>query len=217
MIRGQSPQIPYLIGIVGGSASGKTTLIKELAARFSLEQLCVISQDHYYHPLHLQARDEQGEVNFDLPTSLDRQRCLADLRSLIEGRPVKIREYTFNRPDAEPEEHILEPAPVIIMEGLFVFHYREIAEMLDLRIFIDAPQDLMLSRRIERDYRERGYPEEVVRYQWDHHVAPAYKAYLEPYRDSSDLIITNIHGFERALNVIASHIENILSWKTVSA
>ncbi|MFM8687048.1 MAG: uridine kinase, partial [Bacteroidota bacterium] len=60
MIRGQSPQIPYLIGIVGGSASGKTTLIKELAAKFSLEQLCVISQDHYYHPLHLQARDEQG-------------------------------------------------------------------------------------------------------------------------------------------------------------
>lgn len=217
MFRGESPKIPYLIGIVGGSASGKTTFIKDLATRFSLKQLCVISQDHYYHPLHLQARDEQGEVNFDLPTSLDSQRCLADLKSLIDGQSVNIREYTFNRPDAEPAEHLLEPAPVIIMEGLFVFHYKEIADLLDLRIFIDAPQDLMLSRRIERDYRERGYPEEVVRYQWDHHVAPAYKAYLEPYRESSDLIITNIHGFERALNVIASHIQNILSWKTDSA
>lgn len=217
MKRGERPRVPHLIGIVGGSASGKTTFIKDLASRFSSNQLCVISQDHYYHPLPMQARDERGEVNFDLPSALDRQRCLADLLSLIKGQAVTIREYTFNRPDADSAEHTLEPAPVIIMEGLFVFHYKEIADLLDLRIFIDAPQDLMLARRIERDYRERGYPEDVVRYQWDHHVAPAYKAYLEPYRDSSDLIVTNIHGFERAMEVITSHIQNILSWKTVSA
>lgn len=216
MIPGERPTQPHLIGIVGGSASGKTTFIKALAARFAPGQLCVISQDHYYHPLSMQTRDEQGEVNFDLPEALDRDRCLSDFKALIAGQSVTIREYTFNRPDAVPEQHILNSAPVIIMEGLFVFHYQEIAELLDLRIFIDAPQDLMLARRIERDYRERGYPEEVVRYQWDHHVAPAYKAYLEPYRDSSDLIVTNILGFDRALEVIASHIQNILSWKTVS-
>lgn len=216
MIPGERPPKPHLIGIVGGSASGKTTFIKALASRFDPGQLCVISQDHYYHPLSMQVRDERGEVNFDLPEALDRERCLSDFEALIAGKSVKIREYTFNRADAEPADHILDSAPVIVMEGLFVFHYEEIANLLDLRIFIDAPQDLMLARRIERDFRERGYPEEVVRYQWDHHVAPAYKAYLEPYRDSSDLIVTNIHGFERALGVIASHIQNILTWKTVS-
>lgn len=207
---------PHLIGVVGGSASGKTTFVRALAERFAPNQLCLISQDHYYHPLHLQARDERGEVNFDLPGALDRNRCLADLKAVMAGQTVTIREYTFNRSDAEPSEHILEPAPVIIMEGLFVFHYQEIANLLDLRIFIDAPLEIMLARRIERDYRERGYPEEVVRYQWDHHVAPAYKSYLEPYRDSSDLIVTNTYGFDRAMEVIASYIQNILTWKTVS-
>jgi uridine kinase len=207
---------PHLIGVVGGSASGKTTFVRALAERFTPNQLCLISQDHYYHPLHLQARDERGEVNFDLPGALDRNRCLADLKAVMAGQTVTIREYTFNRSDAEPSEHILEPAPVIIMEGLFVFHYQEIANLLDLRIFIDAPLEIMLARRIERDYRERGYPEEVVRYQWDHHVAPAYKSYLEPYRDSSDLIVTNTYGFDRAMEVIASYIQNILTWKTVS-
>lgn len=216
MFPGKRTSHPHLIGVVGGSASGKTTFIKALAARFTPGQLCVISQDHYYYPLPMQAKDERGEVNFDLPGALDRQRCLADLQAVIAGQSVTIREYTFNRPDTEPAEHTLEPAPIIIMEGLFVFHYKEIASLLDLRIFIDAPQDLMLARRIERDYRERGYSEDLVRYQWDHHVVPAYKAYLEPYRDSSDLIVTNIHGFDRAMDVIASHIQNILSWKTVS-
>jgi uridine kinase len=217
MIIAEKPAYPYLIGIVGGSASGKTTFIKALDARFSKGQLCVISQDHYYHPLPMQTRDECGEVNFDLPEALDLGRCLSDFQALIAGQSVTIREYTFNRPDAIPAEHTLESAPIIIMEGLFVFHHQEIAKLLDLRIFIDAPQDLMLARRIERDYMERGYPEEVVRYQWDHHVAPAYKAYLEPYREYCDLIVTNIHGFDRALEVIVSHIQNILSWKTVSA
>jgi uridine kinase len=139
------------------------------------------------------------------------------LHSLIEGRSVRIKEYTFNRPGAEPAYHAVQPAPVLVIEGLFVFHYREIADLLDLRVFIDAPQELMLARRIERDLAERGYPEEVVRYQWDHHVAPAYRAYLEPYRDSSDLIITNTQGFGPALEVFASHIQSLSSWKTVSA
>ncbi|MFN4765057.1 MAG: uridine kinase [Bacteroidota bacterium] len=216
METGPHPPKPTIIGLVGGSASGKTTFIKALSARFAPEQLAVISQDHYYHPIEMQARDPRGEVNFDLPDALDRDRCLQDLHTLIEGRSVRIKEYTFNRPGAEPAYHTIQPAPVLVIEGLFVFHYREIADLLDLRVFIDAPQELMLARRIERDLAERGYPEEVVRYQWDHHVAPAYKAYLEPYRDSSDLIITNTQGFGPALEVFASYIQSLSSWKTVS-
>jgi uridine kinase len=208
---------PYVIGLVGASASGKTTFIKALSGRFGPEQLCVISQDHYYHPLDQQVRDEQGEVNFDLPGALDRNRCLQDLQDLRAGHSVQVLEYTFNQPGVMPRLHELQPAPVLLLEGLFVFHYTEIAELLDLRLFMDAPQDLLLARRIHRDRVERGYSEEVVRYQWDHHVAPAYKAYLEPYRDSSDLIITNAEGFDRALEVLVSHIKSVLSWKTASA
>lgn len=211
-----TPPKPYIIGLVGGSASGKTTFIKALSARFAPQDLAVISQDHYYHPIEMQAKDERGEVNFDLPGALDRERCRQDLDSLMEGRAIQIKEYTFNRPGAEPTYHTVLPAPVLVIEGLFVFHYPELADLLDLRIFIDAPLETMLARRIVRDLEERGYPEEVVRYQWDHHVAPAYRAYLEPYRDSSDLIITNTQGFGPALEVFVSHIQSLLSWKTAS-
>ncbi len=202
---------PYIIGIAGGSASGKTSFLRDLKELIAEEYLTIISQDNYYHPKEMQFVDENGEINFDLPTSIDRELFHQDLVSLMENKTVEKKEYTFNNQEAEPKLIQLKPAPIIIMEGLFIFHYVEIRNLLDLRVFLDVREDIKLQRRIKRDAIERGYPEETVRYQWDNHVMPSFKAYLRPYRDDANIIITNNYTFDKGLLVLANHLKMILS------
>jgi uridine kinase len=207
---------PYIVGIVGGSASGKTTFIHRLAEHFDAGELCVISQDNYYVPKEQQSCDENGEINFDLPSSINRSEFHRHLTQLLAGEEIYIREYTFNNPDKEPGLLVFKPAPIIIMEGLFVFHYEEIRELLDLKIFIDADEDIKLERRIHRDAHERGYPKESVLYQWYKHVTPAFEQYLLPYKKHSDIIVTNNTSFDRGLEVLVHHLKAQVKWKTDS-
>ena len=197
---------PYIIGIAGGSASGKTSFLKDLKDKMPKGSVCIISQDNYYKPIEEQQTDENGEVNFDLPESIDRNHFYDDLKKLRQGDTIKIKEYTFNNKDKEPGHLLVKPAPVIVMEGLFIFHYEEIKKALDLRIYIDAHESVKLERRIKRDSQERGYPEKTVRYQWDNHVMPSYKKFLRPYRDDCHIIITNNSRYTKGLEVLTNHL-----------
>ena len=116
---------PYVIGICGGSGSGKTTFIKRLRERFDISELCIVSQDDYYLPRDKQYKDHNDEYNFDLPKSFDKKKFRSDLKSLIRGETVTVEEYTFNNPDAKPKLLVFQPAPIIVIEGLFVFHYKK--------------------------------------------------------------------------------------------
>lgn len=195
-------QQPFTIGITGGSGSGKTFFIKNLASRFRPEQICLISQDHYYKSRDLQITDERGVKNFDLPTAIERERFHEDIVKLKRGEIVKIKEYTFNNPNAQPQIIEFKPAPILIIEGLFVQYYEEITRELDLRLFIEAKDYIKLSRRIKRDNDERGYDFHDVLYRYQHHVMPIYEALIEPLKHQADLIVPNNHHFERALDVI---------------
>jgi uridine kinase len=201
---------PYIIGIAGGSASGKTSFLKDLKDKMPKGSVCIISQDNYYKPIEEQQTDENGEVNFDLPESIDRNHFYDDLKKLRQGDTIKIKEYTFNNKDKEPGHLLVKPAPVIVMEGLFIFHYEEIKKALDLRIYIDAHESVKLERRIKRDSQERGYPEKTVRYQWDNHVMPSYKKFLRPYRDDCHIIITNNSHYTKGLEVLTNHLTSLL-------
>jgi uridine kinase len=198
------------MGIAGGSASGKTSFLRELKEMMPEDSLCIVSQDNYYKPQEEQERDRQGQVNYDLPTSIDRASFHKDLMSLINGETIERTEYTFNNPNAEPKTVRMEPARIIVVEGLFVFHYTEIRNLLDLRIYLDVREDIKLQRRIQRDSVERGYPEQVVRYQWDNHVMPSYKKFLKPYRDEAHIIITNNISYTKGLEVLRNHLAHIL-------
>ena len=122
---------PFIIGITGGSGSGKTTFIRRLRERFSEEEVCIISQDDYYRPREEQEADEFGVKNFDLPRSIDKKAFLADIKRLIRGEVVTRPEYTFNNPDKEPRLLTFKPAPILVIEGLFVLHYKKIRKRLD--------------------------------------------------------------------------------------
>ena len=122
----------YLIGMIGGSGSGKTTILRELSEHFTDEQLSIICLDDYYKPRDEQVKDENGIRNFDLPTSLDASALAEDLKSLKKGETITKKEYTFNNSEKSPEVKTFHPAKVILCEGLFVMHYEEIRENVGL-------------------------------------------------------------------------------------
>lgn len=182
---------PYIIGVAGGSGSGKTFFLKCFLHHFSAEEVCLISQDDYYRSKDLQKIDENGWINFDLPEGIDDEKLLGDLKLLISGGSIEKKEYTFNMHEESARLLNITSAPIIIVEGLFIFHYPGISELFDLKIFMDADEEITLNRRISRDEMERGYTRDMVMYQWVNHVMPAYKQYLLPYKESCQKIIMN--------------------------
>ena len=199
--------LPYLIGITGGSGSGKTRIIHELRKVFTEDQLCIISQDEYYHPREKQQWDDAGYQNFDLPQSIDDQAFSRDIKSLVEGHEVHKAQYVFNNPKQIPVILTYKPAPVILVEGLFVFYFDEIRQLLNLKIFIDAEDVIKLKRRIIRDAGERNYPLEDVLHRYEYHVLPAYRSFIEPFKHEADLVINNHTHYDCALDVISALIK----------
>ncbi|MFT4033623.1 MAG: uridine kinase [Siphonobacter sp.] len=202
----ESPK-PFIVGITGGSASGKTLFLKSLLAAFSEEEITLISQDNYYRSRHEVPLDQHGVHNFDLPESIDFKQYAQDIHDLREGKTVTKLEYTFNNPDIVPKVLTFKPTPIIIVEGIFVFYFEEIANMLDLKVFIAAKNNIKLNRRIRRDAEERGYDINDVLYRWEHHVRPTYQQYIKPYKADADVVIPNNHHFERGLEMLICYLK----------
>src|SRR5690606_14926699 len=135
-------------------------------------QICLLSQDTYYKARNLQPVDDMGIPNFDTPDSIEFMEYAEDIRRIRNGETVTRQEYTFNNPNKTPKILIFEPAPVVLVEGIFVFYYPELVDLLDLRIFIDAKDYIKVKRRILRDKIERGYDLDDVLYRYEKHVMP---------------------------------------------
>ena len=198
---------PFIIGITGGSGSGKTTFIRQLREGLPDDKVCLLSMDDYYVRREDQEKDERGIHNFDRPKSIHRREFVRDLERLLAGETVHRREYVFNNELAEARMLVFSPAPVIIVEGLFVFHYKELRKLLDLKIFLHAKDNLKVVRRIKRDRVERNYPLDDVLYRYEHHVLPAYEKYVQPHRERADLIVNNNTDFNMGLAVVRAFVE----------
>ncbi|HWZ04694.1 MAG TPA: hypothetical protein VNX40_13850 [Mucilaginibacter sp.] len=183
---------PFIIGIAGGSGSGKTFFLKCFLEHFTEAEVCLVSQDDYYIPVaHNMTKEENMLYNFDLPSTVDHEHFEDDINRLVNGETIVKKEYTFNNPDIEPRMLEIKPAPILIVEGLFILHFRKIASSLNLKIFIEADNDIALGRRIKRDGVERGYSYDDVMYRWVNHVTPGYNKYLLPYKPECDQVVTN--------------------------
>ena len=202
---------PFLIGVCGGSGSGKTSFIKQLKQQFGSTEICIISQDDYYRPKEEQKLDKQGIRNFDLPKSIDKKAFLKDIERLMEGKTVQRTEYTFNNDDLSPKVLLFRPAPIILVEGIFVFHFKKIRNLLQLKIFLHAKENLKVIRRIKRDRKERNYPLEDVLYRYEKHVLPTFERYIEPYKEEADIVINNNADFKMGLAVLSGFVQNFLS------
>jgi uridine kinase len=201
---------PYIIGITGGSGSGKTSFLNRLKAFFEEEQICVLSSDNYYRPSEQQEVDAQGIANYDLPGSLYKEDFVRDVNRLIAGEMVSRLEYTYNNPNVTPKTLTFHSAPIIILEGIFVFHFEEISNLIDLKVFLYTTESTALSRRIRRDKIERNYPLEDVLYRYEKHVLPTYRKYIEPIKEQADIIVNNNQNFDKGLEVLSGFLLNKL-------
>jgi uridine kinase len=199
---------PFIVGITGGSASGKTSFLKDLLHAFPKDQICLISQDNYYRTLDHVPLDENGVHNFDLPQTIDHERFATHLSQLHAGQTIEMVEYTFNNPDAVPRLLTYQPTPIVIVEGLFVFHFSDVAEQLDLKVFITAKNKVKLHRRMIRDQAERGLTSELITYQWENHVKPAYREFVKPHKDEADIVIPNNIHYQKGLDIVIAFLKS---------
>jgi uridine kinase len=195
-----------IIGICGGSGSGKTTLLNRLYTEYKDLRPSVFSMDNYYRPIEHQHIDENGEVNFDLPTALDEERLVNDLQKLVRGEEIVVKEYHFNSP---PDKHVLitiKPSDILIVEGLFLFHYPKVRELLEFSVFIHVDPKIQLDRRLYRDQETRGYSREAILYQWENHVLPCFDNYLLPYQEGADFLFRNDSNADEDFNALTKEI-----------
>ncbi|MBR7799829.1 uridine kinase family protein [Undibacterium fentianense] len=202
---------PYLVGITGGSGSGKTTFIHSLLASMPEGSVALLSQDNYYKSIDQQSQDDNNIENFDIPSSLDLDKFYQDVLKLRAGQDLQIKEYTFNNADVEPRIFTIPSAPVVLLEGIYALHNPALNEIIDLKVFIDAEDHHRRNRRIQRDAVERGYDQDDVLYRLSNHHQPAFEQYILPHRSNADLVIPNNHGFDRGLELLSVFLQSKVS------
>lgn len=204
---------PYLIGVTGGSASGKTYVIERLEASFTPQEITLVSQDNYYKNLEEQIPGDDGEINFDHPNAMNLELFRTHVAQLLSGNAVSVREYTFNNPDKPQRMITYSPTPIIIFEGLFVFYLAEVRKMLNLKVFVEADEHIRLTRRIRRDHSVRGYDLDFILGQYSQFVVPMYRQFVEPFKHECDIILPNNKDLDTGVNVLIHHLKAILHQK----
>ncbi len=200
---------PMLVGIVGGSGSGKTSVAVELVKRLKRRKLAplLLDMDAYYAPLEqVKARFGARPVNWDHPHAFDLELMAAHLSALHRGQPIRKPRYDFTLSDRTGWEDPLPPGPVVILEGLLLFALPELRDQLDVKIFVDTDADIRILRRIRRDTQERGRSLESVMDQYEQSVRPMHLEFVEPSKRWADLIVPTGVENRTALDMIVHHI-----------
>jgi uridine kinase len=199
---------PLVIGICGGSASGKTYLKDVLIENSPAGKVQEFTLDSYYLPREWQKADANGYLNFDLPEAFNTQKMIYDFMDLSSGFSIEQPIYKYKNVPPSIDFKIVEPAPVIIAEGIFLFYYKEMRERIDKKIFIDAPFEVKRQRRIERDVRERGYEVPEIHYRFDNHAQESYNTYVLPYVQEVDYVIENQQMLDSAIPALLKQIKD---------
>jgi uridine kinase len=191
-----------VVGIAGGTASGKTTVARKIHEALSPSRVVLIDQDAYYKDLKHLSLDERREVNFDHPDAFDTELLVHHLRTLKAGVPIKKPLYDFVTSMRKPEVVELNPADIILIEGILVLHIEAVRKELDLRIFVDAEDDVRIIRRLTRDIKERGRDFDHVVAQYFRHVRPMHMGFVEPSKRWADIIVPHGGNNETAIDML---------------
>ena len=203
-----------IIGIAGGSGSGKTTVVKEITRRMqSREDIVVIPQDSYYKDQGHLSMEERQALNFDHPDSIDWTLLVHQLRELKAGRAIDEPTYSYITCTRQPETVHVEPADIIIVEGILIFTCKELMKELDIKVFVDADDDDRLMRVITRDIVERGKNVEWVIDRYTKTVKPMYLQFIAPSKRYADIIVPQGGHNKVAINVLLSGIRKMAKEK----
>ncbi|MBP6407855.1 MAG: uridine kinase [Fusobacteriaceae bacterium] len=199
-----------IIGVAGGSGSGKTTIARKLLETFEAEDAVLVEQDAYYKELHIESIDERAKMNFDHPNAIEFELLRENLLDLVHGKTVERPIYDFSTHMRKSEKVIINPSRIIIVEGILIFAVPEIRELFDIKIFVDTDADEMLLRRMERDIKERGRTFESVRDQYLSTVKPMYLEFAEPSKRYADVIIPRGGENKVAINMVIAKMKRYL-------
>lgn len=200
---------PFVLGIAGGSGSGKTTITKAVVERLGGD-VDILQHDAYYlHRPELPLED-RAQLNYDHPDSLETTLMVEHLCALLDGRPADVPQYDFSQHLRRTETRRVYPAPIIVVEGILVLSEPNLRRHMDLTVFVDTDADLRLTRRLQRDVNERGRTVDSVLAQWERTVRPMYLAFVEPSKRHADLIVQEGYSEEAVSALESVLIQRIL-------
>ena len=202
---------PSIIGIAGGTGSGKTTLARKLIDALPAHRAALIEHDWYYRDRSHLTPAERSAVNFDEPEALENNLLLSHLRALKAGQAVSCPQYDFGSHTRRAERRQVEPRPVVVVEGILLFAVPDLREVFDLRIFVDTDDDIRLMRRLKRDLKERGRDVDSIEAQYYGSVRPMHHLHVVPSRRHAHLIVPEGGENAPALEVIASRLLQMIS------
>ena len=206
-----------IIGICGGTGSGKTTTASNVIEKVGADKAVLLEQDSYYLNLADIPLDERKQANFDHPDAIDFEALAQNLEALSKGESVKIPIYDFATHTRSDEKKTIEPKPIVIIEGILIFTNERILDLLDLRVFIDTPDDLRLLRRIRRDIEERGRTLGQTLDQYEKTIRPMHHQFVEPYKRFADIIVPETRQRGTITNILYSLISQELLKESKSA
>jgi uridine kinase len=202
-------QRSLIVGIAGGTGSGKTTVAHKLAHAMPPGRCVTIEHDAYYRDLAHLSFEERAQINYDHPASLESSLLAEHLRELRAGRAVQVPLYNFTTHTRSAETRRVEPAPVVIVEGILVFAEAQLRDQMDVKIFVDTDPDIRLMRRIRRDLEHRGRSFQSVREQYYATVRPMHLEHVEPSKRWADLIVPEGGDNRVALDVLLGQLGRI--------
>lgn len=201
---------PFVIGVAGGSGSGKTTVARNILEIAGRERVAHLLHDHYYKDLAQLSFDERAKVNFDHPDSLDNELFIQHLEALREWRPVECPLYDFKTHRRLDETVSIMPRQVVLVEGILIFADPRLRDLMDLRVFVDTDSDLRILRRIQRDVAERGRTIESVMQQYLETVRPMYNEFVAPSKKFANIVIPEGGMDQVAIDVLITKVESVI-------
>jgi uridine kinase len=202
---------PYLIGVAGGSNSGKTTIAQRLAEVIASEGLTLIRLDSYYVSMHDEPIEVRAAFNYDHPDAFDWDLLAIHLERLTAGESVEVPVYDYTIYDRTDAVELVVPGKVVVVEGILVLWEPRLRAMLDLKVFVDTPADLRIIRRLRRDVAERGRTQESILEQYLTTVRPSHEQFIEPSKRYADVIVPE-GGLNRpALDVLLARVRELTS------
>jgi len=201
---------PLVIGIAGGSGSGKTTVAQEILQRVGPDRIAFLQHDSYYKDLSGLPPTQRAEVNFDHPNSLETELLIEHIACLRGGKAVEVPIYDFSKHSRTAKSFTVQPRRVILVEGILIFTEAALREVFDVKIFVDTDSDIRFIRRLQRDISERGRTTESVIKQYQLTVRPMHMEFVEPSKRYADIIIPEGGFNTAALDMVVARVDALL-------
>jgi uridine kinase len=201
---------PFVIGVAGGTGSGKTTVSRRIQEAVSINHIAYIQHDNYYRDQSELSLEQRARTNYDHPNSLETELLVQQLLALQAGQAVDMPLYDFSLHTRSTQTQRVEPAPVILVEGILIFVEKELRELMDVRIFVDTDADIRFIRRLRRDMNERSRSLDSVVQQYMGTVRPMHMEFVEPSKRYADVIVPRGGDNRVAMEMIVSRIDALL-------